>query len=365
MKIGRVFGIDIVIHISWIFVFALVAWMLGSDVGPLHHLNLDPQVRFLVGVATAILFFASILIHELAHSLVAKARGIPVSKIVLFIFGGVSSIEGEIPGAAPEAWISGVGPLTSLVLGLLFWLASSAFGLGNPVGAAAGYLAYANIVLAIFNFLPALPLDGGRVLHALVWASTKDRLRATRIAARLGRLIAAAIIGLGVLESLYAGFAQGLWLVFVGWFLLQAGGAELAQAEMATALRGLTANDLIRPPTVAFPADADAAAAFDQLLRFGEASAPVVSNRKLIGDVNLSDIAKLSLEDRRNTPVTAVMTRSPDVEAIRPSANVNDVLRRLGPGSRHYVAVVDDTGNLVGVITREGMLQRLSLGSKA
>lgn len=361
MKIGRIFGIDIIIHVSWIFVFALVAWMLSSDVGPLHRPNMTPAVQIVIGVATSLLFFASILIHELAHSLVAKARGMRVSRIVLFIFGGVSSLEGETPGAAPEAWIAGVGPLTSFALGLIFWLISSAFGVQTPIGAASGYLAYANIVLAIFNLLPALPLDGGRVLHALIWASTNDRMRATVVAARVGRLIAGAIIAVGVLESLYVGFGQGLWLIFIGWFLLQAGGAELAQAETAAALQGVTVSDLVRPPIVEVPGDADAAAAFDRLLRFGEGSAPVVSDGRLIGDVLLSDVAKVPAADRHGTPVTAIMSGSPATEAVRTSASVDDIVRRLASGKRHYVPVVDDAGNLVGIVTWEGIMQRLSL----
>jgi Zn-dependent protease len=241
MKIGKIFGIDIIIHVSWIFVFALVAWMLGSDIGPLQHLQVTPESRVGLGILAAILFFASVLIHELAHSVVARSRGIPVSSITLFIFGGVSSLETEPKTPGAEGWVAFVGPLASLVLALLFSVIAQALGAGIPFGAIAQYLAFANAALAVFNLLPALPLDGGRVFHSIVWRKTHDRLRATRIAALVGRIIAGAIIAVGIAESLYIGFGYGLWLIFIGWFILQAGSGELAQAEALESLQGMNA----------------------------------------------------------------------------------------------------------------------------
>ena len=177
MRIGTLFGIEITVHVSWIFIFALVAWALSNPVGPLQLASSNAAVRAVLGIAGSLLFFGSVLTHELAHSLLARSRGIPVRGITLFVFGGVSLFEGD-PGDAPaEAWISGIGPLTSLVLGGLFWGLAAL----TPVAALAAlfrYLSVANVVLAAFNFLPAYPLDGGRVLHALIWRATRSRSRA-------------------------------------------------------------------------------------------------------------------------------------------------------------------------------------------
>ena len=166
MRVGKIFGIDIIVNLSWIFIFAFVAWAL-VDVGPFRLINVTPFQRITLGIITAVCFFASVLIHELAHSLVARKRGIPISRITLFIFGGVSSLESEPASAPVEAWIAFVGPLTSLLLGVLFYGASQLAGPHTPVGTAAGYLGVANLWLGVFNLLPAYPLDGGRVLHAL------------------------------------------------------------------------------------------------------------------------------------------------------------------------------------------------------
>ena len=363
MRIGKIFDVDIVIHISWIFVFALVSWALGSDVGPLQHLEVTSGTRAILGVLGAVLFFASVLIHELAHSILAKRRSIPVSRITLFIFGGVSSLEAEPANAGAEGWVALIGPVTSLVLGLFFAAASSVLGYHNPFGAVAQYLAFANVALAVFNLLPALPLDGGRVLHALIWVRTRNRMRATQIAARVGRFIAGAIIGLGILDSLFVGFGHGLWLIFIGWFILQAGGAELAQAKATVALQGLTASDLATPISLAIPADSASSTAFESLLRFSQSSAPVVLDRRLLGLVSLYDIASVEADARSNTPVTAVMKRADAVRTVRPDADANDVLRVLGESGYRQIPVVDSTGDLLAVVSREGVLQRIAVGS--
>jgi Zn-dependent protease/CBS domain-containing protein len=363
MKIGKIFGIDIIIHISWIFVFALVAWMLGSDIGPLQHLEVTPESRVGLGILAAILFFASVLIHELAHSVVARSRGIPVSSITLFIFGGVSSLEAEPKNPGVEGWVAFVGPLASLVLALLFSVISQAFGANNPFGAIAQYLAFANAALAVFNLLPALPLDGGRVFHSIVWRKTKDRLRATRIAALVGRIIAGAIIAVGIAESLYIGFGYGLWLIFIGWFILQAGSGELAQAEALASLQGMTAADVAAPITLAIPSDNTSSAAFESLLKFGQSSAPVVQDGRLIGLVSLYDIGKIESDRRQNIPVTSVMTRAADVQTVPPETAASDVLKLFGKSGHRQIPVVDASGKLIALVTRDGILQRIAVAS--
>jgi Zn-dependent protease/CBS domain-containing protein len=363
MRIGKIFGIDIVVNVSWIFVFALVAWALGSDVGPLQQLNVSSELRVALGILAALLFFASVLIHELAHSVLARSRGIPVSRITLFIFGGVSTLEGDPPNATVEGWVAAIGPFTSLVLGLLFAAAAVGLGINSPFGAIAGYLAYANIVLAIFNLLPALPLDGGRVLHAVLWNFTHDRVRATRTAAIVSRYISGAIIAFGVVESLYIGFGYGLWLIFIGWFILQAGGVELAQVQATAALHGLTAADIAAPVSVAIPADTSCSAAFADLLKYGQSSGPVVLAGRLLGLVSLYDIATVEDSLRSNTPVTAVMKRIDAVQTTRPDTDATEVLRLLGASGHRLIPVVDAAGTLLSLVTRDGVMQRIAVAS--
>jgi Zn-dependent protease len=254
MRIGSLFGIGITVNASWLFVFALVAWSFSNPNGPLRLHDLSPAERLGFGLVASLLFFASVLAHELAHSLLARARGIEVQGITLFIFGGVSSIKGEPATAPGEAWISGIGPLVSFGLGLLF------LALAQPLGArasAAGEVALdlgvANIALAGFNLLPAYPLDGGRVFHALVWRLTNDRERAGVITIVVGRILAGLLVAYGIVLTLSSDFGSGLWLTFIGWFLLQAGTMEQSRITMSRALDGHLARELALRRTCGWP----------------------------------------------------------------------------------------------------------------
>lgn len=361
MRVGKLFGIDIVIHVSWIFIFALVAWVLGSDTGPLHLVDLSPTARGALGVVAAILFFASVLAHELAHSLLARLRGIDVRSITLFIFGGVSSLDSDPTNPTAEGWISLVGPLSSLVIAGIFEAIAYALGMATPLGAVAHYLAYANVTLAVFNMVPAMPLDGGRVLHAIIWGRVGDRMRATRVAIGVGRVLAGLIIAAGVLESLLYGFGAGLWVIFIGWFILQAGGAELAQAEANSALAGMTALDLAAPVGLTVAAGDAASKALETLLRYGEREAPVVLDGRLLGIVSVDALANVDEATRTNTPVTAVMTRLDGLQTLAPGEKAIDVMRLVGAGGQALIPVVGDDGRLLGVVGRDAVLQRVAI----
>ena len=362
MRIGRIFGIDIVINLSWLFIFAFVAWSL-AEVGPFRLVNVTPFERMILGIITAILFFASVLAHELAHSLVARRRGIPIKQITLFIFGGVSSLEGEPTTAPVEAWIAFVGPLTSIIIGVLFFLLSALIGQATPIGISAGYLAFANVVLGIFNLLPAYPLDGGRVLHALVWRWTQSRLRATQIAATIGRIMAIFFVGYGIFETLYSagGSFSGLWLVFIGWFLLQAGGAEQMHAELLSALQGLTAADIAVPAPEPVPADATADVALQIMMRTGNRALPVVLGDQLLGILTMSDFVKLTDRGPADVYVTSLMTRAADLKSAKPSTSAIDVLQMLSKAGVAQIPIINDDGTLIGFVTRESILKRLPL----
>jgi len=360
MRIGRVFGIEIIINSSWLFIFALVVWALASGFVPFQTAGLSPVAKGALAVLTALLFFGSVLAHELAHSVVARSRGIPVSAITLFIFGGVSRLEGEPQNAPGEAWIAFVGPLTSLLLSVLFWIISLAVGPRTPIGAGFAYLAAANLMLAIFNLLPAAPLDGGRVLHAMVWRWTGNRLYATQIAGLVGRLFAWVIIVFGILTTLTTGLGGGLWLIFIGWYLLQAGAAETMGAEVNQALRGLRAADLMVPPAATIPADATAEHAFEEVIRFGGRALPVVLGDRLLGLVSMRDVERLGETPRDGAYVTSIMTKLDSLERAAPNDDALAVVRRLAVGGYHQVPVVDDSDRLLGLVTRESVLRHIA-----
>ena len=362
MRIGKIFGIDIVVNLSWIFIFAFVAWAL-VDQGPFRLVDVSPFQRVTLGIITALLFFASVLAHELAHSLVARKRGIPIARITLFIFGGVSSLEGE-PNTAPvEAWIAFVGPLTSVVLGLIFSAISLLVGIRTPVGIATEYLGMANLILGIFNLLPAYPLDGGRVLHALVWRWTKDRLRATRIAAGVGRVMAILFIAFGAFSTLYSGvgIGNGLWLIFIGWFLLQAGGAERMQAELLQSLSGLSARDIAVASPPPLPADATADVALQTMMKSGSRALPVMLGDQLLGILTMGDFTKLGDRPPADAYITSLMTRIDDLKSALPNASAVEVVRTLLRNGVGQIPVIDESGTLLGFVTRDSVLRRLGL----
>src|SRR4051812_39295630 len=195
LRLGRIAGIEIGVHVTWLLAFGLVTWSLAASVFPSTYPRWTPGTYWTVGAIAALLLFVCVLLHELSHSVVARARGMPVSGITLFIFGGVTNLQGEAKRPTDEFWMAIVGPLTSLVLGATAWLILHLLPSGRtPVAGVLSYLAYVNLLLAIFNLVPGFPLDGGRVLRSLLWAVTRDLRRATRIAARIGQGIAGLFI---------------------------------------------------------------------------------------------------------------------------------------------------------------------------
>ena len=365
MRITRIFGIDIFVNVSWLFVFALVAWSLASNVGPLHAVRLAPFSRAILALLAALLFFVSVLLHELAHSLVARSRGVPIRGITLFIFGGVSLLEGEPPNAPAEMWISAIGPLTSVALGLCFGAFVHhlnvpthtflpAYDWRGGFSVVFSYLSIANYLLALFNLLPAYPLDGGRVLHALVWHATGNQHRATTVAVIAGRSIAAAFILLGIFWTITDGLGGGMWVTFIGWFLLQAGEAERVAARVTEALRGHRAAELAQPPAVRIRADQTAASTLEYLLHHQVHSAPVFVGERLIGIVTLQALVRVA--DPATSYVTAAMTKISDITTIHGDAEAAEVTRRFAGGGHPLLPVIDTDGEVLGFITREIVL---------
>jgi Zn-dependent protease/predicted transcriptional regulator len=308
--------------------------------------------------------FASVLIHELGHSLVAKARGLPVTGITLFIFGGVSNLGEEAAEAKDEFLVAIVGPLTSFFLAAAFRAARAGLATGDsPPAAVFEYLAYANVALGAFNLLPGFPLDGGRVLRSIIWATTGSMRRATQIASYAGQGMAFLLVFVGISQVFAGAFLNGMWLTFIGWFLNNAAEAT-RQAQVARErLGGLRVAEMMdAEPAVASPDLSVQEFVYWHALRHGHRALPVVADGRLVGLVSVTDAKELPQPDWQATPVSQIMARLP-LKTVTPETDVSAALRLLVDGSVNQLPVVRGD-SLVGMVCRADILQALRLADE-
>jgi len=381
-SVGRIFGINIRIDWSWLFIFFLVTWNLGTVFGQSHPNWGTVQVWGLAIVA-AILFFTSVLAHELAHSLVARARGIPIRSITLFLFGGVSDIQREPTSPGVEFLMAIVGPLTSLVLGgLLVLLAGAGVGslasaMSDPTTAIARlsplttlllWLGSINVILGIFNLVPGFPLDGGRVLRSVLWAATNNLRRATRWASGVGQAIAWLMIIAGIamvfgvqIPFFGTGLVGGLWLAFIGWFLNGASVQSYQQVVVHDILEGVPVERIMRsnPPTV-FASSSVGSLVHDYVMGTDDHAFPVVDNGRLVGIVSLEDIRKVSRSIWDTTDVRQIMTPADQLIVAAPEEDAAEALDKLMQRGVGQLPVLH-LGTLVGLLRRQDIFKWLQL----
>ena len=364
LRIGRLFGIPIYLHTSWFFIFALITYSFFSEFGALH-LDLDSSRLWGLALLTSALFFGSLVFHEMAHSVVAKHYKIPVVSITLFIFGGVARIGRDPARAVEEFNIAVAGPVSSFLLAggfKLLALAPSA----NPVTVALGnVLAGINFSLAVFNLLPGFPLDGGRIFRAVVWGLTKSYSRATKIAVRTGQAIAYAMIGLGFFGAAW-GFVNrqdtyvisGMWLAFIGWFLLTAARQSRAQADARGALEGLRVADIMTPdlPTVGREISLEDYAR--EVYRTGRRAHLVVAHEQLVGLMTVDLLHSVPQQDWEVTSVQAVMLPKEKLLWAAPEEPALSLLDRMRTGSLQQMPVISG-GSVIGIVTRDSILRVL------
>jgi Zn-dependent protease len=331
---------------------------LGLGLGRFPQLHPDrPAVAYLVaGAVAAVLLVASILIHELAHAVVARANGVEVDRIVLWLLGGTAQLRSEPRTPGADLAVAVAGPATSVALGGVFWLANIAWlaiAGDGLVAATLGYLAFINVLLAVFNLMPAAPLDGGRVLRAAVWAGTGDRTRAAVLAARAGRFLGLALIVFGFAQVLLFGAIGGLWLALIGWFLVTAAQAEENHTVLNQRLRGVRVRDAMGPPPVTATPDATVAQFIDDVvLRQQFSTYPLVDDGGgLAGLVTLNRIRRVPVEERAQTRLHDIATPPAEVPTGRPDEPLVDVLPRLAAAGDGRAVVVDDAGRVVGLIS--------------
>jgi Zn-dependent protease/predicted transcriptional regulator len=356
IKIGRVFGIPIYLHLSWILIFALISYSLVGEFGARYPQWTSGELWFL-GLLTSVLFFGSVLFHELSHSVVARHYRIPVASITLFFFGGIASITRDPDSAGQEFLIAAAGPASSYVLAGAFGLLSYSTPNGSMPNALGAWLSWTNLALATFNLLPGFPLDGGRVFRSIIWGITKNYSRSTRIASRIGQAIAYGMMALGAYWAFVAHATEnGLWFIFLGWFLLTAARQSYAQSETQGALQGLRASDVMTSemPTVGRDLSLDEYA--QEASRTGRRAHLVVSDGKLVGLMRIEALQSFPREEWSTTSVQAAMISRDRLPWIGPEEPVLSVLERMRSANVDQLAVI--TGdNVVGLVTRESILR--------
>lgn len=361
-RVARLFGIDIEIHPSWLLILAFVAYSLSAGFFPDQYEDWSQLAYWTVGISAAILLFVTVLIHELAHALVAKRRGLDVPRITLFIFGGVSHLGRQPASAGEEFQIAAAGPATSLVIAALTGLAGLAFsGVNEQLEATLFYLAFVNALLAVFNILPGFPLDGGRVLRSIAWKRTGSFRRATRIAAGVGEVFGYALIAAGFFLLLSGFLFNGLWFMFIGWFLLGAARGEAANLQLEGVLKHLTARDVMRPdfPSVT-PGVPLQVVVDDYMVGQGERAVMVANGGAVLGILTVTDVRRVPRSEWRNTPAQAAMTPRERVITVVATTPAVEVLVLLGEKRLNQVPVLED-GRMIGLVTRREILERLQL----
>ncbi|MBA2810750.1 site-2 protease family protein [Streptomyces sp. KM273126] len=352
--LGRIAGVRVGVHWSVLFIFGIIAFGLSQGRLPHAYPGRAWAVYWAAGLCTAVVFFASLLAHELAHAVVARRNGVEVDDIVLWLLGGAARLKTEASSPGAELRIAGVGPLVSLLLGGFFalgaWLLTLVSASGIVVEMVA-WLAVINVLLAVFNAVPAAPLDGGRLLRAFLWWRTGDRLRATANATMAGRVFGWLLVVFGLVLFLRTGTFGGFWLALIGWFLIAAATTEGRQAQLRGVLAGVPVRDVMTPEPLTVPEDTTIAEFLTGVrYRYRHSAFPVTDDGAPVGLVTLDSARRVSQTEAQALSVRAVMVPLSKVIVVGPESPVADLMPRMEPGAEHRVLVVD-RGMLVGIVS--------------
>ncbi len=383
-RIGRLFGIDIHVDWSWILIFALVSWSLSATFGQIHS-GWSIGMRWGMAMLAAILFFASVLAHELAHSLAALARGVPVHSITLFLFGGVSNIQKEPTSPAEELVITIVGPLTSLFIGAVFLVigaggyslnetmltTSSLLSRLQPLNTILAWLGSVNIVVGFFNLIPAFPLDGGRIVRSLIWAVSGDMRGSTRWASLLGQGIGWAMIfgGMSMLFGVNipffgSGAFNGIWLIFIGWFLNNAASAGYKHVLVQDMLVDVPVRNVMQTQIPVVSSDLSVNELMNrQLTQPEEQTMLVAEGQDVVGMVAMNDVEKSSKGIGKSVPVSDIMTPVSDLEYVTPDQDMAEAFDHLQRLDLRQIPVVLNH-RIVGLLRRKDILRWLQFHSE-
>jgi Zn-dependent protease/CBS domain-containing protein len=351
-RVGRIAGIEVRIDSSWVVIALLITYSMYLRTSALYP-ELSGGGAVALGIVATVLFFGSVLVHELAHAVVSQARGIRVQDITLFLFGGATRAKVDTRGPADEFLIAVVGPLTSGLLAGLFGIAA---GLGNdvlsrPLTGTLGYLAWTNLLLAVFNLVPGFPLDGGRLLRSAIWRATGNLARATQIAATAGQGVGWLLVAAGVAWLLAGDLAGGIWFAFIGWFLVQAARASYQDLQLQQLLRGVEAEDVMARHLVRIPPQLSLQAAVDDyFMRYDHSAFPVEEHGRTIGLLTLRAVRRVPREQWPTRRVRDHMVPLSDQVVVAPDARMDGVVDKLQDGQAGRVLVAQ-AGEVVGIIT--------------
>ncbi|MBE9482441.1 MAG: site-2 protease family protein [Chloroflexi bacterium] len=362
LNLGKLFGIQLRLHYSWfvIFIFFIILLVSPYWLSPL---------RWIIGIITCLLFFASIVAHELAHSLVGRANGIPIKSITLFIFGGVAQMTKEATRPSAEFKMAAAGPICSLAIGGLFFLLwFFTPGIIEPIGIMVYWLAYINVALAIFNLIPGFPLDGGRVFRSILWQITGNYQRSTKIATQAGRVIGYLFILGGILIAFLHPFGldwfSGLWIVFIGWFLQNAASASYRQAQWRETLLEFTASQVMTSDCPVVPSNTTVSQLVQKyVFASGRRFFLVADEDKLNGILTLNNINSLPRQNWDVTQVKEIMTPLNKLKVALPDQNALSILEQMDANDINQMPVVSE-GRVIGLIARDNLIRFLRIRSE-
>ncbi|MGB6067606.1 MAG: site-2 protease family protein [Desulfomonilaceae bacterium] len=362
-RLVKIQGIQVTIDYSWFIIFVLVIWSLSAGYFPLYFPGYNARLYWFAGLVATLLFFSSILIHELSHSLTAIRLGMQIPEITLFIFGGVARLSQEATNSKTELKIAIAGPLSSFVLAGIFWGIKTAIHGEAPslVVAVFDYLAWINVALAIFNLVPGFPLDGGRILRAIIWWQTGSVARATMWASDIGKGFAWALMILGGIQIFSGALIGGLWLLFIGMFLRSVAMGGYQQVMMRQSLEGVKVEEVMIANVVAVPLELP----LDQLahkffLRYGYGGFPVIRDGKTMGLISLAQVKDVPDDQKNTTTVERVMTPMSDRLRIGPNESLVDALKKMTQTGTGRLLVME-RDSMIGMVTKSGLLRFLEI----
>jgi len=368
IPIGRLFGVALRLHYSWFIIFVLVTWALTASYFPAVFPDWNLASRIAAGIITSLLFFGSVLVHELAHSIVSQRQGIPVKSITLFVFGGVSEISEEPKQPKDEFRMAIVGPLTSLIIGGILW--GIFFGVRNidsfaaqMVTAITYWLGYINLALGVFNLIPGFPLDGGRVFRSIWWWRSRSLKSATRVASTIGRFIGLLFIFGGIYLVFTPYWFNGLWIALIGWFLENAASSSYKQLLLQEMLKGHTASEVMSRDCVLInPETTVDRLVNDNILTSGRRCFPVVAVALNIGLMTLHNIRAVPRDRWTTETVKSAMTPFDKLKWVGPDEELSSLMRLLQENDINQVPVVQDN-QVIGMVTRENLLNFVNIRS--
>ncbi|HET7857334.1 MAG TPA: site-2 protease family protein [Gaiellaceae bacterium] len=361
-RLGTVAGIRIGVNWSWLVVFALIVWTLAASVFPDQNPGLSDGTYVAMAIVAAVLFFISLLLHELGHAIVARREGMEIEGITLWLFGGVAKFKGMFPSAGAELRIAIAGPLVSLAIGLFFVAVAGLTDMATEVEGVAAWLGFINLFLLAFNLLPALPLDGGRVLRAALWRARGDFAWATKIAADIGRGFGYLFIAIGLFQVFFLSSFAGVWLAFLGWFLIGAASAEARYLSTRQAFDGIRVRDLmVRDPITVRPDYSIGRFMDDVVWSERHTTYPVVDDGRALGLVPFRCVAEVPRQQWDERTIEDCMLGREQVPSLREDEELVDALEELGesPVGR---ALVLDGDRLVGLLSMTDVARALQIG---